>query len=66
MSCSLRVSFLVTPFFQLGWVVGRLPVTIGSGTSASFLRKNHSFHHTTGGLETERQKYGLVPVPMQT
>jgi hypothetical protein len=27
----------------------RLPVSMGSGMSVSFLMKNHIFHHSTGG-----------------
>jgi hypothetical protein len=37
---------------------GALTITTGSGAPTSFLRKNHSFHHQTNGLETERRKYG--------
>jgi hypothetical protein len=66
MSCSLRVSFLATPYPQLDWMAGILPVTIGSGAPASFLRKNHSFYHPTNGLEIEKKKYGSIPSPVQT
>jgi hypothetical protein len=33
----------------------------GSGTSASFLRKNHTFCHPVGGSDIGKQKYGLTP-----
>jgi hypothetical protein len=36
--CNLPRSFLTTPYPQLGWRTGRLPVNIGSGTSMSFHR----------------------------
>jgi hypothetical protein len=39
---------------------------MGSGASASFLRKNHSFRHPTGGLDIERWKYGSTPDLNQT
>jgi hypothetical protein len=29
---------------------------VGSGKSASFLKKNHTFHHPTGGLDIGRRK----------
>jgi hypothetical protein len=32
-----------------------------SGTSASFLRKNHTFHHPAGGSNIGKQKYRLTP-----
>jgi hypothetical protein len=40
---------------------GELPVNKGSSTSASFLRKNHTFLHPTGGADIEKQKYGSTP-----
>jgi hypothetical protein len=58
--------FLVHPVPQLGWVVERLPMTIRSGALVPFLKRNHSIRHPTGGLETERQKYGSIPGPVWT
>jgi hypothetical protein len=66
MSCNLRVSFLATPYPQLSWAVGCLPVTTGSGAVALFLRRNHSFCHPTDGLEIERWKYGMIPGLVRT
>jgi hypothetical protein len=64
--CSWWVSFLATLYPQLGWTVGRLPVTTRSGALTSFLRKNYSFRHPTDGFETERWKYGSTPGPVRT
>jgi hypothetical protein len=47
-------------------MAGILPVTIGSGAPASFLRKNHSFYHPTDGLEIEKKKYGSILSLVQT
>jgi hypothetical protein len=41
-------------------------MNMGSGVSASFLRKNHTFYHPTGGSDIEKQKYGSSPDPDQT
>jgi hypothetical protein len=60
------MSFLAAPYPQLGWKLGRLPITAGSGMPASFRRKNHSFHHPTDGLDTERTKYESTPYPVWT
>jgi hypothetical protein len=38
----------------------------GSGASASFLRKNHTFCHPIRGSDIEKQKYGLTPSLDQT
>jgi hypothetical protein len=37
-----------------------------SDVSASFLQKNHTFHHPIGGLDIGRRKYGSTPGPNQT
>jgi hypothetical protein len=36
-------------------------VNTGSGTSALFLRKNHTFRHPTSGSDIRKQKYGSTP-----
>jgi hypothetical protein len=41
-------------------------MNIGSGALASFLRKNLTFRHPTGGSNIEKWKYGLIPDPERT
>jgi hypothetical protein len=41
-------------------------MNMGSGASALFLRKNHSFHHLTGWLDIKKCKYGSIPDPERT
>jgi hypothetical protein len=41
-------------------------MNMGSGASASFVRKNHIFHHPTGGSNTGKRKYGSTPDPDHT
>jgi hypothetical protein len=38
----------------LGYGMGQLPVNMGSGMSALFLRKKHALHDPTGGSDIER------------
>jgi hypothetical protein len=64
--CSLRMYYWATPYPHLGWGMGRLPMNMGSGTSASFFRKNHTFHHPTGGTDIKKQKDGLTLDPDRT
>jgi hypothetical protein len=56
MGCSLRRFFWATPYTHLGRGMGWLPMSTGSGSSASFLKKNYTFHHSIGGLDIERLK----------
>jgi hypothetical protein len=46
--------------------MGRLLVNMGSSALASFLRKNNTFHHLTGGSNIKKQKYGSTLDPDQT
>jgi hypothetical protein len=41
----------------MGWQ----PVNTGSGASALFLRKNHTFRHPASGSDIRKQKYGSTP-----
>jgi hypothetical protein len=45
---------MTTLYPQLGWGTGRLAMNMGRGASASFLRKNHTFHHLFEGLNIGR------------
>jgi hypothetical protein len=54
--CSLWRSFWATLYPQLGQGMGRLPVNTGSDASASFLRKNRTFCHPTGGSDIAQNR----------
>jgi hypothetical protein len=43
----LQRSLRDIPSPQLGCGMGQLPVNMRSGASASFLKKNHTFHHSS-------------------
>jgi hypothetical protein len=48
--------------------MGRQPVNTGSGASVSFLKKNHTFCHPTGGSDIstpdlDRTKISTLPTP---
>jgi hypothetical protein len=53
--------FLSHPVPLVGLDGGRLPITTRNGVPASFLKKNHTFHHPTDGLE-----YGSTLISVQT
>jgi hypothetical protein len=52
------------PYSQLGWGMGWLPMNMGSGVSASFVRKNHIFatrpEDRTSGGGSRGQPHGRI------
>jgi hypothetical protein len=47
---------MATLYRKLGWGTGWLPVNMGSGASASFLRNNHTFYHLSVYTDMGRWK----------